>query len=107
MGLFSALFGGSSQQSSGGQRKRLTSAEARQKIHHVIDGLYRAKRFGSLTQQVRDSVSAQIGGLVENGQLRYRDRSNQSKAILKICVDEGLDKKCGQMIRDRVMAIFE
>ncbi len=107
MGLFSSLFGGgSSRQSSSGGGQKLSSQDARRKIHHVVDALYRAKRFGSLDQKARDQISAQIGRLVENGQLKYKDRGNQSQAILKICASAGLDGKASQMIRDRVLAIF-
>ncbi len=106
MGLLQSIIGGSSKSASQEQGSRkFDTKDARASINREVRGLCSSGRF-KISSGDRDSMISDLSGLIENGDIRYRDPKGRSNAVLKITGKYCESESAAKLVRDRVLSIF-
>ena len=103
-GSSSSQKGSTSREQKGGGRK-MSSELARAAINREVRGLCASGRF-KIGNSDRDRMISEIGRLIENGELKYRDPRNAAQAVQSIAAKYCDSERSAQLVRDRVLQIF-
>ncbi len=104
-GKSSSTKGSSSREQKGASKPKMKSEAARAAINREVRGLCSSGRF-KIDNKDRDRMISEISRLIENGELKYKDRTNAARAVQSIAAKYCESERSAQLVRDRVLQIF-